>query len=130
MDIENLLIDEVKYELEELRGLSMGSKEHEIAVGDLAKLMDRAIELEKLNILDKENFKKREDVAFEKEFKLSQMKEEQKAQKVRVYIDVAGIVLPCIVTIWGTLKSFEFEKEGTVTTIMGRGFINKLLPKK
>ena len=130
MNIENLLNEEIRYELEGLRDLTIGSKEHELAVGDLAKLMDRSIELEKLDIQDKENSKKREDAAFEQEFKLSQLKEERKAQNVKVCIDVAGIVLPCIVTIWGTLKSFEFEKEGTVTTIMGRGFINKLLPRK
>ena len=29
-----------------------------------------------------------------------------------------------------TLTSLKFEEEGTVTTIVGRGFVNKLLPKK
>jgi hypothetical protein len=45
-------------------------------------------------------------------------------------ITVGSIVVSTVVTIWGTLASFKFEKEGTVTTILGRQFISKLLPKK
>lgn len=144
MNIDNLLIEEIRYELEGLRDLEMGSKEHELAVNDVAKLMDRAIELDKLEHQDKEHELKEkqyqlevekynnthESTAREHELNLSRMTMENKAQTVKVCIDVAGIVLPCVITIWGTLKSFEFEKEGTITTIMGRGFINKLLPKK
>ena len=66
----------------------------------------------------------------EKDFKLKQSDEEKKDRLIKNCLSVAGIVLPIWVTIWGTLKTLEFEKEGTVTTIMGRGFINKLLPRK
>lgn len=67
---------------------------------------------------------------FEHEIRERQMKEERTNRIVTTIVTVSGIVLPIVVTIWGTKKSFEFEKEGTITTIMGRGFINKLLPKK
>jgi hypothetical protein len=66
----------------------------------------------------------------DEEFKRKQFEEEQLDRWIRNGIAVAGIVIPTLVTIWGTKKSFEFEKDGTITTIMGRGFINKLLPKK
>ena len=66
----------------------------------------------------------------EAELKLKQMEEDRKGRILRTIIDVGGIVVPTLVVIWGTKASFEFEKEGTITTILGRGFINKLLPKK
>ncbi len=67
---------------------------------------------------------------FEREIRERQMKEERTNRITTVIMTAAGIILPIAVTIWGTKKSFEFEKEGTITTIMGRGFVNKLLPKK
>lgn len=67
---------------------------------------------------------------FEQEIRERQMKEERTNRIVTTIITATGIVLPIVVTIWGTKKSFEFEQTGTITTIMGRGFVNKLLPKK
>ena len=67
---------------------------------------------------------------FEQEIRERQMKEERTNRIVTAVMTGVGIVLPIVVTVWGTKKSFEFEKEGTITTIMGRGFVSKLLPKK
>lgn len=67
---------------------------------------------------------------FDECLKKKQFEDEKKDRLIKNCISIAGIIIPIIVTIWGTKKSFEFEKEGTITTIMGRGFINKLLPKK
>jgi hypothetical protein len=58
------------------------------------------------------------------------MKDEKKDRLFKNIISAAGVVLPLIVTIWGTKVSMQFEKEDSFTTIMGRGFIQKLLPKK
>ena len=116
MNIETLLNDEIRKEFEELNEFEAGTEEHKAQVDDLVKLVDRAIEIERLNIEEKE----KEDSRIE----------ERKDRLIRNCISVAGIIIPSAITIWGTLKSFEFEKDGTVTTIMGRGFINKLLPKK
>ena len=116
MDIEKLLNEEIVLEFDCLRDLEAGTDEYKATVDGVTKLLDRAIEIDKLNI--------------DHEEKLLLNKEEKKDRLIRHGINVASIVLPICVTIWGTLKSFKFEEEGTVTTIMGRGFINKLLPKK
>lgn len=68
--------------------------------------------------------------AVDYDLKKTQGDEERKGRIWRDAIAIAGIVVPTWLTIWGTKKSFEFEKEGTITTIMGRGFIGKLLHKK
>lgn len=127
MKIETLLHDEIKSELEELKKIELGSEKYKVTVDGLTKLVDKAIEMDKLNIEVHEKVESREN---DNDLKLKQMEEERKDRFVRNGIAVAGIVIPTMVTIWGTIKTIEFEKEGTITTIMGRGFINKLLPKK
>ena len=119
MNIETQLHVELQSELEKLGGMQIGTEEYKTTVDGVTKLMDRAIEMEKLNMAGQDN-----------NMKLTQMEEDRKNRFVQNCLAVAGLVVPTLVTIWGTKASFKFEQEGTVTTIMGRGFINKLLPKK
>jgi len=163
MNIQKLLCSEIKDELTDLKGLALGSNEYKAAVDGIAKLADKAIELEKIDVDCEEKDKDREfandlklkefeekiesrkvdtDFKFKQleeeiksreseiDLKLKQLEEERKSRLITNCIGIAGIVIPSLITIWGTVKSFEFEKEGTITTIMGRGFINKLLPRK
>lgn len=127
MEIEKLLDEEIQYEFSTLKDAEKGSEEYKTSVDGLTKLLDRAIEMKKIDIETQEKIETRE---FENDLKLKQMKEDKKDRWVKNGIAIGGIVIPTIVTVWGTLKSFKFEEEGTITTIMGRGFINKLLPKK
>ena len=111
------------------------------------ELLDRQIttELKELsNVTEKKEFDERFryiSTMIEKSIELEEMEDKKKSEKKKTIIDildktvgytinVAGIVLPLLVTIWGTNVTLEFEKEGNVTTIMGKGFFNKLLPKK
>lgn len=123
MDIKKTLYAEIENEFQDLSKMSVGTDEHKSSVDGLTKLLDRAIEIEK----HEAEMKEREAERFAKN---SQVADEQRNRKVQNAIQGAGIVLPLMVTIWGTVKSIKFEEKGTITTIMGRGFINKLLPKK
>lgn len=123
MKIKETLYKEIEDELQALNEIEVGTDEYKSSVDGVTKLLDRAIEIEK----HEAEMKERE---VERIAKNIQVAEEQKDRVVKNYISAGGVVLPLLVTIWGTLKSFKFEKDGTVTTIMGRGFINKLLPKK
>ena len=126
MSIETLLNEEIKAEIDFLSKSQIGTDEYKTTVDGLTKLVDRAIELDRINVEHEEKLK---EMNFDHEMKLEQAKEEKKDRKVKNGIAIAGIVLPLGVTIWGTLKSLKFEETGTLTTIMGRGFINKLLKK-
>ena len=127
MKIETLLHEEIESEFECLDSLEVGTEQYKVTVDGIAKLVDRAIEIDKLNLEAEEKAKNREK---DSEFKQQQIEEEKKDRLIRNCISAAGVVIPSLLTIWGTLKTFKFEQEGTVTTIIGRGFINKLLPKK
>lgn len=123
MKIKETLYKEIEDEFQVLSEIKVGTDEYKSSVDGLTKLLDRAIEIEK----HEAEMKEREAERIANDIKTA---EEQKDRVVKNYISAGGVVLPLLVTIWGTLKSFKFEKDGTVTTIMGRGFINKLLPKK
>lgn len=127
MNIENLLHEEIENRLKDLKSMAVKTDEYKAAVDGVAKLVDRAIELEKVNneIEDKEKSR-----IIDEEIRTRQIEEDKKDRKAKNLIAVATIAVPSILTVWGTLKSLKFEESGTVTTIVGRGFINKLLPKK
>lgn len=115
-NVETLLHDRIDTVSAELEKAKPGSPEHTALANEYAALMDRAIEMDKVDIDCEDKIAARED--------------EKKDRLVKNILGAAGIVLPLVVTIWGTKVSLKFEEEGTFTTIMGRGFINKLLPKK
>lgn len=144
MDIKNLLKDEIVQEMEGLKQIEIGTKEYTAAVDGLTKLADRVIEMDKVENekrnKEKENRNKEKEIEIkekeieieEKEIRIKEKVAENETQNhsVQNCIAVAGIVVPAVLTVWGTIKSIRFEQTGTITTLMGRGFINKLLPKK
>lgn len=125
--LETLLHEEIQDEFEELGKMEVGTEKYKTAVDGLIKLCDRAIEIEKIKT-DTELKQDQQNV--DAELRAEQLKDERKDRVVKNCLTGAGIVIPTVVTIWGTLKSIKFEETGTITTIMGRGFIQKLLPKK
>ena len=104
-----------------------GTEQHKAAADTVVKFMDRAIEMEKVNNDCDDKTEIREN---DRAMKQQQLDDEKKDRLIKNIISGAGIALPLIVTIWGTKVSLKFEETGSFTTIMGRGFINKLLPKK
>ena len=126
-NIETLLHEEIQDGFDALSKMERGTEIHKTTVDEVAKLFDKAIEIEKIEVEAKEKAKARE---IEASLKRAQMEEDRKDRRFKNGIAVGGIVLPLAVTIWGTFKTLKFEEEGTVTTMMGRGFINKLIPKK
>jgi hypothetical protein len=115
MNMNTLLDVEIEELFEELANLKKDTKEYADVESKLTTLMDRRIEIEKI----KESASQAE----------KQMKEDRKARLAKNLIDVGSIVLPLAVTIWGAKASFRFEEEGTITTAIGRKFMDKLIKK-
>lgn len=127
MNMETLLYDAIETDFEKFADANQSPEERKATVDELCKLMDRAIEMEKVINDCKDKTEARES---DLELRQKQFEDDKKDRLVRNIISAAGVVLPLVVTIWGTKVSLKFEEEGTFTTIMGRGFVNKLLPKK
>ena len=143
-DIKKLLDSEISYELDKMEDIELGSDTYKVTVDGITKLIDRRIEIEKLENdvtakeknyelenkkieADKTDKEKSREIESEK---LKQISNDKNDQLFKNGIAIANIVIPSLITIWGTFKTLKFEETGTVTTIMGRGFVNKLIPKK
>lgn len=127
MSIKTLLETEVQCEIEKLSAMEIGSEPYEKTVNGIAKLTGLAIEYHKIAVEDQDKVEARN---VELDLKLKEMADERKDRLIKNCLTGASIITGVGITVWGTLKSLKFEETGTVTTIMGRGFINKLLPKK
>lgn len=127
MKNENLLTGAIESGFLELADLKTGSPEYKEAVDSLAKLMDRAIEIEKLNRESDEKSRKRLD---DLETKQNQIDDSKRDRWICNGINIASILIPSLITIWGTVKTFQFEEKGTITTSVGRIFIGKLFNRR
>ena len=127
MSVKTLMELELEERFNALSEEEKGSDKYKTVTECAAKLMDRAIELEKL---ENERQEREMDRKFEHDLKLKQFNDEKKDRIVRNCIAGAGVVFPILLAIWGTKTSLKFEETGTITTAIGRGFIQKLLPKK
>lgn len=128
MDITKFLQEKIEESYKELEETPVSDWEKQDAIiKKLNMLVTKSIEAEKI---ESENEIKSEQFNRESDFKDRQLEENRKDKIWQIVLGAAGILIPSLLTVWGTCTSLRFEKEGTVTTAIGRGFINKLLPKK
>ena len=123
------LSDSDKNELKELKKLEVGADKYKTAVDGVAKLADRIIEIEKFEAEKEELAKNQKNNENEASLKIKQLANERQDRLIRNCIEGGKVVLGLGFAAWAFVASMNFEKEGTVTTLIGRGFINKLLHK-
>lgn len=143
--LKTLLTEEIVDEFNRLRSIEVGTEQYKVTVDGLVKLYDRALDTDKAEAerTDKLEFNEKEleiknrqldeqikSRVEEAELKRVQAEEERKDRIVKNVLTLLQIAIPTIVAVRMTYKTFEFEKEGTVTTILGRGWIGKLIPRK
>ena len=127
MSIDTKLLVEIDDEFEALSQIEVGSETYKTTVDGLTKLLDRAIEIDKIEEEKAERAALQEKEA---EFKERQFQEEKRDRLIKNCLTAAGIVVPTVVTIWGTIVSMRFEKEDTITSTAGRSFFSRLFPRK
>lgn len=127
MSTKKILEEEIQSEIEEISKMEVGSDKHKSATEALAKLMDKYNEMDKLELEYQDKYDNREE---DRRLKEKQLQHDKKDALVKNVLTGVSVVGGFALTIWGTCKSIKFEETGSFTTIMGRGFIQKLLPKK
>lgn len=126
-EIKELLNGEIGDEMEVLKDMKLGTDEYKITVDGVTKLYDRAIEIKKIEAEQELN---RHQHEADQKFKEEQQRDERNDRMVKNGLTLAALLVTTGTAVWGTIKSIKFEETGTITTIMGRGWINKLIPKK
>lgn len=130
MNNETLLNKVIEYLLNKVENTEDGSEQQKALVDAIAKLEDKALEIQRIknDAADKAATRERElkNDILEHNLKCEQMSEERIGRWVKDILTALGIVLPICVAVWGTKVSFKFEEEGTITTIGGRSWITSL----
>lgn len=127
MDVKDLLTNEIEKLIKSLEGMEVDSDEYKATSDAIVKLTGKLNEMDQINY---EYWDKKESREKDSELKLKQLNSEKRDRIIKNVLTAVSILGGFALTVWGTKASFEFEKEGSITTIMGRGFINNLLPKK
>lgn len=124
MNVKKSLECEIEKRFEEMDEVRSNAEEDKVAVHNLTELIDRKIEMEKLEIerIDKINNKE-----LEYDLKMRQMKEDKTNRWTRDVTNWVNLGLGAGMFIWGTIASINFEREGTFTTTAGRNNIKRVL---
>lgn len=79
------------------------------------------------NILD--DLVKLDEIELETLNKKREIEFENKREKIRNIITISTFGVTTIVSVWGIIKTFRFDQHGTVTSTLGDGFLNGLIPR-
>lgn len=125
MSINHRLDEEILNELDNLERVTIGSDEYKANVDGVTKLLDRKIELEKL---ENERLDKIEAREADIEIRSKQINESKKERMIDNGVRIATTVFTAGVFMAGLVASTNFEKEGTLlTTEGGRSSLRSLL---
>ena len=118
LDYKELLDEKILTELKGLDSIA-DPKDYEEKVNYIATMIEKSIELEKMN-----DGKKNDKWKFAIDIG---------DKLIGHTITIVGLGLNLAVIIWGTKVTLEFEETGSVTSLVGRGYIQaieKLLNRK
>lgn len=124
MSVKNLLDDEIRNELENLGKEAIGSDNYKANLDGVTKLLDRKIEIEKLEM---EHLDRSDSIVNEAILKRAQLKEEKKDRMIKNVITIGTFVGSAALYVFAFVASTNFEREGTFTTEGGRGALRNLL---
>ena len=127
MSVKNLLDDEIRNELENLGKEAIGSDNYKANLDGVTKLLDRKIEIEKLEM---EHLDRSDSIVNESILKRAQLKEEKKDRMIKNGITIGTFVGSAALYVLAFVASTNFEREGTFTTEGGRGALRNLLKIK
>ena len=116
-ETKKLLADELQEEFSIIRTVEPGKDEHKVIADSICKLVDKQIEIDKLE----------SDKAMERK-KLISDNIDKAIKNTLTAVSIGG---GFILTVWGTKVTLEFDKTGNiVTSIAGKIFTKNLFPKK
>ena len=123
--IDEMLEDEIQDELKELSSIEVGSDKYKVAVEGITKLYEKQIEVKKFDA-DQEQKQKAQETT-ERQIEL-----DERDRKIKNKLTGASIGVPALVTISGTalMLWYEIGKDGLISSLAGKGIIQRLIGKK
>ena len=133
-EIEDLLREEIKNQIEGLSDFESGSEEKLKAIKGVAELYKLKIDEEKAKAdsSDKEERRRTENDFGQREciLKEEEAKDRKKDRLIRACISGAELVWPLLFYAVWMKKGLKFEETGTFTSTTFRGLLNRFRPTK
>lgn len=101
-EIKKMLDEEIRFEIDNLGDIDIGSEKQTVAVDNLAKLYKLRID-ENRNLSDADE-------------KQKQLKEDARIQRIRLGIEIASIIVSVAFSSHWMRKGYEFETNQTYTS--------------
>lgn len=134
MSLKTNLEETINTGLEQMNRLDVSSDEFKKGAGSLGTLMEH---LENMEKTENEYSVKMEEIRSNDENKREDLELRKKQAKVDgrhkwgdKVLKVLDIAVPATITVVGTLLTFAFETDNTVTTQIGRDYLNRIVPKR
>lgn len=124
--IEEALWNDYNDAKSKLDGLSLDDKKAEVLVKERDNIRNELIEYDKsVKELELKKQLSENDV----KLKSKQLTTEQKNELMRNGIAIGTFLISTTVSIFTIVKTFRFDEESSVTSTMGRGVLNGVVPK-
>jgi hypothetical protein len=124
--IEEALWNDYNDAKSKLDGLSLDDKKAEVLIKERDNIRNELIEYDKsVKELELKKQLSENDV----KLKSKQLTTEQKNELMRNGIAIGTFLISTTVSIFTIVKTFRFDEESSVTSTMGRGVLNGVVPK-
>lgn len=124
--IEEALWDDYNDAKSQLKGLALDDKKAEVLIKERDNIRNELIEYDKS--VREIDLKKQLSVEDSK-IKSMQLTTDQKNELMRNAITIGTFLVSTTVSIITIVKTFEFDRDSSVTSTMGRGVLNGVVPK-
>lgn len=95
--------------------LTIGSTEYNKVIEDLDRIRNELVKLKQIEV--------------DKFIKENELKNENRKEKIRNIITIATFSCSTIISLITINKTFKFDEGATVTSTLGRGVLNSVVPK-
>ena len=109
---------EVLKEMSSIDNMEVGTDQHKVAVDTVSKLTDKMIDLKKIELEEKKIKMENEEKMRLHAIEIEKAKKDQKDQKVKNGIAIAGIAAPLVVAIWANIYNW-YKEEGSIMSSSG-----------
>lgn len=120
--------------IDKLDNMEPDSDKYKLLTDTVVKLTEKSNEMKRVEIEAEDKAKTREHVVrnsiIENNLKTQQLNDERIDRWVKNILTAVNIAVTTGLTVWGVFKTFKFEKDGVITTTLGRLFVNRLGGKK
>ena len=124
--IEEALWNDYNDTKSQLKGLALDDKKAEVLLKERDNIRNELIEYDKSV---REVDLKRQLSVEDSKIKSMQLTTDQKNELMRNAITIGTFLVSTTVSIITIVKTFEFDRDSSVTSTMGRGVLNGVVPK-